>query len=440
MRRLGNILDLHARHGAILAPDPPVARNGPAGRARAKVDGAGDPDAHPVKVPHRETDTRWVMSVILRWRYLVLALVAGALMAARWHVTGDWDFFVTGSALLRGPHPLSLFATHPQLQIGPLALIAAVPFTVVPGGVLLAKAVIFGGGLVCIRSAELVGRTLRGSGSAAQVLVTGVLFLPVWGFVATSGHLDDAIAVACTCAAMVSLTRNRSLPAGVLLGVAISAKPWAVLALPMVLALPAGRRLRALVPALAIPGLVWLPFLVAAPRSLPALASFHIPLSPYSGLHVLLGLAVSTAYPAWVRPLQFGVALAASLLVARRGVWWAVPAVAFGVRLVLDPGSITYYGAGLSAGALFLDLTAVELPLLSLAALSGVGIPAYLELYLLSAGRVGPALRLATQTSYLRLGTAAAIVVLAVLRSRPDHEGSETAAQTAQGRLAAGGP
>ena len=283
----------------------------------------------------------------------MLAVAAGALMAARLPVTGDWDFFVTGSALLRGQHPLGLFAaTHPQLQIGPLALIVAVPFTLIAGGSVLVKAAIFAGGLVCIRSAEAAGPAgtrfrLGGSGARHRTVVPSTV-----GFRCDLGPPGRRLGRGCgTCAAMVALSRNRSLSSGVVLGVAIAAKPWACPALPAPLAVPPGRRLRALLAALGIPVLVWLPFLIAAPGSLRALASFHIPLSASSGLHLLLGLPVGTAYPAWVRPLQFGWPSLASVLVARRGLWWAVPAVAFGLRLVLDPGSMTYYGAGLGAGS-----------------------------------------------------------------------------------------
>ncbi len=384
-------------------------------------------------------------SVVTRWRYVLLAAAAVALLLSRRGTSGDWDFFQSGSTLLRGPHPLHLYASHPELQIGPLALVAAIPFTLLAWGTALVKAVIFAGGLVCIRSAELTGRALRGSVPPLRVLVGGLLFLPVWAFVATSGHLDDAMAVCGVAVAMVCIVRDRSLAAGVLLGLAIGAKPWAVLAVPVLMGLGADRRVRALGPVVAIPALAWLPFVVSAPSTARALASFHIALMPYSALHLLLGLPVGTSYPGWVRPLQFAVALVLALAVARRGAWWAVPAIAFGVRLVLDPGSITYYGAGLGAGALFVDFVAAGMPLLSLGALVGIALPTYLELWLFARDQVAPALSLMGQAAYLRLGTAAAVVTLAAastvnVRARADRPDTAEGSVPAVGSVRAPGP
>jgi hypothetical protein len=360
-------------------------------------------------------------ALALRWRYALLAVAAAGLLVARRHSTGDWDWFVLGSSLLRGPHPLSLYATHPGIQVGPLALVSAVPFTLVSWGLPVVKAVIFAGGLTTVRSAELVGRSLRGSVPPARVLLGGLVLLPLWSFLASAGHLDDAMAVTGVALAMVYVARGRSLPAGLLLGLAAAAKPWAVLAIPVLLGLPKGSRARAGLTAVLVPGAVWLPFALAAGRTLSALSAFHIPLSPYSGLHLFLRLPLGVDYGGWVRPLQFGVALGLSVVIARRGVWWAVPAVAFGVRLVLDPGSISYYGAGVGAGTLFVDLAGTGLlPILTVGAAIGIALPTYLELYLLAANQLTQALRLASQTAYLRLGTAAAIVVLAALTTTGD--------------------
>src|ERR1700710_2585969 len=46
----------------------------------------------------------------------------------------SWHYFATGSRILFSRQALDLYATHSELQIGPLALVAAAPFTLVLHG------------------------------------------------------------------------------------------------------------------------------------------------------------------------------------------------------------------------------------------------------------------------------------------------------------------
>jgi hypothetical protein len=352
---------------------------------------------------------------VSRDRYVVLGVLAVALLIGRWGTFGDWSFFQMAGHELGGPHPLALYRDHPEVQIGPLALVLSWPFTLLgTTGAVLAKAVILALGLVCVRCAELVGRAVRGPVRPDRVLLSGALFLLIWSFVATSGHLDDALAVTGVMLAMVALTRDAALAAGLCLGLATAAKPWAVLALPVLLALPLRRCVRAAGLALATTVAGWLPFVLAAPGTVSAVSSFHVPLTQASVLHLLLGEPAGSAYPGWVRPVQFGFALAGATFVARRGAWWAVPAVAFGLRVLLDPGWSTYYAAGLGAGAVTLDLTlALAAPAFILSTFAGTALTTWVELWLIRIDRPQDALRLLADAAYPRLLCTAALVVAA---------------------------
>src|SRR5665811_17916 len=62
-----------------------------------------------------------------RFPWAWMALWAGAQVG---HALVSWHFFATGAALLSSDATgadLHMYATHPQLQIGPLAFLAATP-------------------------------------------------------------------------------------------------------------------------------------------------------------------------------------------------------------------------------------------------------------------------------------------------------------------------
>jgi len=388
------------------------------------------------------------MQLLGRYRYAVLAMVAVGLLLARRDVIGDWRFFELGAGELRGPDPLGLYVRHPEIQVGPPGLLIALVLSHLSAGTLVAKVLGFAAGVGCIRAAELVAADRRtatdrrvttdhglatdhgGAAAPQRTLLSGLLFLPLWAFVVNSGHLDDTLAILGVIAAMVAITRNRTLATGVLLGLAVATKPWAILALPVLLGLPAGRRLRPVLVAGLAAVLIWAPFVIGAPGTISALGSFRFPLNGSSGPALLLGLHAGAPYPDWIRPLQFAVGLSAATLIARRGAWWAVPAVAFGVRLLLDPGTITYYAGGLGAGGLVVDLvSAGSMPMLSLATAAGIALPTYLQLALLNLDKVSESLKFSRRAALLRLATTAAVLALVALTRSPEPDPTRDQAQ-----------
>ena len=146
--------------------------------------------------------------------------------------------------------------------------------------------------------------------------------------------------------------RRRPVLAGIALGAAIAAKPWAVGFLPLLLALP-HRRLRAAVAALATAAAAWLPFVLGDPGTLGAL---HPPVAlvPGSGLHTL-GVR-GEVVPAWGRTAQFVLAPAVALAVAVSRRWAGVLLVAVAVRLALDPQDNAYFIGSAAMAAVVFDL------------------------------------------------------------------------------------
>ena len=155
------------------------------------------------------------LALAVRWRWPVLLAWAAGWLIARHGVVGDWSFFEQSGQLLRGHRPLSLYAGHPRIQIGPLALVAALPLT--GHGSVLPQAVIYALGLLALRAVELCSP----EDQARALLVGGLLAVPCWAFVATSGHLDDALVTVFTVLAALAVLRHRPAWAGLLVGAAL---------------------------------------------------------------------------------------------------------------------------------------------------------------------------------------------------------------------------
>jgi hypothetical protein len=179
----------------------------------------------------------------------------------------------------------------------------------------------------------------------------GLLIVGSWASLAAgTGHLDDGLAVLGLIAAVVAGNRDRRLIAAVAVGLAIAAKPWAVVGLATLL-----RRerphlvIRDLAIATAIPLAAFAPFLLSA-HGMGNATSAPFPISPVSTVH-LFGLHALQS-PSWLRSVQLVGALAAALLARRRG---RADAIAAGmvVRLLLDPATYGYYtaSAAIAVGA-----------------------------------------------------------------------------------------
>lgn len=359
-------------------------------------------------------------AVLLRWRYAVLGVwsaVWATALARRWdpHDLGfnDWTVFQFAGRILTGQDgydggpggPLHLYANLPKVQIGPPALYASLPIDALgpTAGTYAAVVVMSALGLLFLFVAERLGQALAPDRRPDRVLLLGgLLFVPAWAVIAASAlHLDDALVLVATAAAMLAVAHGRWVPAGALLGLALATKPWAVFLLPVLWGLSRTRRPAAFLVVLGVAAAFWAPFVLVAPDTVSALGGVRLFVAPDSGLR-LLGVAVDEA-PTWARALQLLVAVGAAALVAVRGHWVAVPLAGVAVRVALDPQTHLYYGAGLVAAALLVDLASRRTwPVLTVAASVVVYLPLLVD---------GPAPVLA---GALRLIGCAGLVAVAV--------------------------
>lgn len=273
----------------------------------------------------------------------------------------SWHYFVTGAHALTHPGAadggLHLYAAHPELQMGPVALVAAVALTGVAGPWSAALGAVTMTALGLLSLWLLVTATARLHGrppSPRTTLVAGLLLVPAWTALSVHyGHLDDALAITLTVAALVALTRDRPWLATVLLAGAAAAKPWALPFALILLAHPVDRLKRSVV-FVAASATVWAPFLLGDPRTVGRLGSFAIVNAPDSALRAL-GVDTATT-PSWDRAAQLCLAVALGLWCLRTGRMIAMPAIALAARLILDPGSYPYYTASLLLAVLCVDL------------------------------------------------------------------------------------
>lgn len=295
------------------------------------------------------------------WPALAWWTILWAAVAA-YHGLYSWHYFRTGGAALLDPSAhggLHVFATHPELQMGPLTLLVAAGVVAVCGASAsgwVGAAVMLGLGMVDLWFLWRAGSARTGPHDGPPgrpVAVAGALMLPVWSVVAVHyGHLDDVLAMSLVCAGLLQATRGRSWWALVLLALATAAKPWA---LPMMLIAwgrREGRLSRAVVGAAAV-ALPWLFFVVADPRTL-SVGSFTIHTEVDSVLRVL-GVT-NPATPSWDRPAQLLLGVLVAWLCARRGRIGWIPLAVLTTRLVLDPGTYLYYTSSLALAAVAADL------------------------------------------------------------------------------------
>ena len=282
------------------------------------------------------------------------------------HGGQSWHFVATGARSLlclqypRGVHPcgLHVYAQHPDVQIGPLSLLAAAPavllrradgFDAARLGMALAGLVVL---LAIERGAPVVSAADRVR-LRIRVLLAGLAFFPAWADLAVGfGHVDDVLALMFTALAVHAVSRGHGRAAGWLLAMATLSKPWAVAFLPLLLALPKDARRRALVRAVLPVLAVALPFVLADHGTLRA-AAFRIPNAASSSLRLL---GVTDATPPWDRPVQLALGLALGVSAVRAGRWRAVVMLAAATRIALDPQVYSYYTASILLGAIIWDI------------------------------------------------------------------------------------
>ncbi|HEX3090860.1 MAG TPA: glycosyltransferase family 87 protein, partial [Ilumatobacteraceae bacterium] len=238
---------------------------------------------------------------VARWRYAVIgavALAAGVVSGGR----GDWDEFVTAGKAMVGSAGLHVYVLHHEVQTGPLSLLLAWLFSFTPrDGFVLGAIVSAALGVWAIRLHELTARVVRGNTDfELLVLLGGCLTAFTWAKLGGYGHLDDAITLTCAVVALYEIRSGRPLSAGLAIGIAVIAKPWGIIFLPLTLA-TRPRDWRAPVISGAVAAVVWLPFIVGAPDSLKALRP-TVNVAPDSVM-ALFGVTTDTM-PDWMRVAQ----------------------------------------------------------------------------------------------------------------------------------------
>jgi hypothetical protein len=383
------------------------------------------------------------------WIWLVLAvwLVLGAL--APNEIAGSWHFVVTGVDVLfrstGGPWS-SLYAAHPDVQMGPVTFLVAAPFVLAGGagsGKSAATVAMTATGFVLFAVVVALARRHDGrdrrSGEAVEpppaqlpavtrfaVLVGGLLFLAGWVEVGTrAGHLDDILALVFTVAALgtrlrTSDQRHHSLSTALLLALAVDSKPWAIAFVPLLLDLTVSLRRNAAAVGvwLVVVAAAWGPFALADHATLNA-SHFTIPTDASSGLRAL-GIAGGNT-PTWDRPAQalIGAALGVVAILLRRPA--AVPLVGMAVRIAIDPGVHPYYNSGLLLTTVIVDLVLLRrrVPWLTVAAFALIEVAHYGLVSPDLIGSAGPHL-----AGYLRVATCALLCLAALVapaRRLRDH-------------------
>ena len=307
------------------------------------------------------------MRPLLRWRYLVfLVLAFGLAIPQLDREINDWPWFVVGSELLfhdsypeLEPGGLHLYANHPAVQIGPLALLEAEVFRFFGNGRLVAVLTTTAMGPALVYLAERTARRVRGRMTDAEdlaflvtVFVGGLFFSQCWvSLAAYYTHPDDALVLGLASLSVWAIVSGRRSWVGALLGLALAAKPWAMVFTPLILVLRGRERWRAAIICGAIAAAAWLPFIIADSGTLDAMKP-HAATDAASVIRAIFRFAPA---PDWLRPVQLIAALLAGVAAVQRGRWPAVLAVGIAVRLLLDPGVNTYYTSGLLVGTVMWD-------------------------------------------------------------------------------------
>jgi hypothetical protein len=285
--------------------------------------------------------------------WLLAAWAATWFAAMAWHGGMSWHFFVQGGqALTDLDDPaggLHLYAIAPVLQIGPVAFLVTESLRIFGGRPDLLAAQLLGtaGGAYVLWQAGRLGRRLW--------FWPVMFFVPVWMYLAVaSAHLDDVLTLTGAVAALAAARAGRPILTGLLLGLAVDAKPWALGFAPLLVMLPGWRAaLRGALTTAVVVALAWVPFFLADPRTSRVL-HFTIANTPLSALRAL-GFA-DPRTPPWDRPVQALLGIALGILAVRRGRWPAILLLAVAARIALDPGTNRYYAAGAVVGAVVWDL------------------------------------------------------------------------------------
>ncbi len=341
-------------------------RDHAAGRPRGRA--ADTPPAHVDTLRARAADN-WHLLVLGGWTLAWFVILAP-------HQGIAWKFFTEGSRLLFGAGHgqlssaggLHLYASHPQLQIGPLSFAVAqvLRYLGPDQGLVAAQIALTVVGLLLVRTIADIATKVRPDLAARPgglrwtELAGGAVFLVAWVELSVAyTHLDDGLALALSVLAVRAVATGQPALAGLCVGLAADAKPWALVFLPILLAAPSRTRWHAVAWAMAAVGAAWLPFVIADPGTVAA-AHFTIVNLPASALRALGVTDPRT--PTWDRPAQLVVGWAFGLVALGRRRWPAAILLGAGARIALDPAVHGYYTAGIMVGALLWDMLGPRRP------------------------------------------------------------------------------
>jgi len=362
-----------------------------------------------------ETPLLRVVASVARFRFVLFALLAAYLVGAGtgWSlephgIGGDWHYYADGArALFGGSYGeggrggVHLFADHPELTTGPLSLIVARGLLVFgANGWFAAHVAIDALGLVAIfvleRAAGLAAPLRQRRELQVASLFGGLLVLRMWNELALTGHIDDALALAGLALVSWAVVARKPYVAGFALAAAVTCKPWAIVAAPLLAALPARRLLALAITPVAV-ACSAAPFVLGDARTLRASGQYNPGIAADSGLR-LFHLAAGDA-PHWLRAAQLVACLAVASLAVLRGRPEAVLFLALATKVSLDSQTVAYYSTAALFGALAYDLIGRRsaLPIWTLFA--------YLALHSSMDVVASPSLR-----TYIRLGVAVAPV------------------------------
>ncbi len=312
-----------------------------------------------MRVP--EISTRMHLLLLTAWTVLWFAVVEPN-GGFSWHYLRTGGELIYQGAAGDGTGGLNLYAHHPELQMGPISFLVAGlfnPFSEHTGQFLAAAFMSVLGLVIMVLAGRSAAMHFLGTGTnhdrlRRRVLIAGLAFIPMWIEVSVRfGHLDDVLALFFTALAVWFLTRCNPAAVGACLALAMDSKPTALAFVPLILALPRDRWMRAVLWCAALLAVAWLPFFLAAPDSFAA-AKFTIPNSPASALRWLGGNTPVT--PDWARPAQAALGLTLGAIAVWRGRWAGVVLLGANARILLDPSVYTYYTASVLLGTLLWDV------------------------------------------------------------------------------------
>jgi hypothetical protein len=333
---------------------------------------------------------------------VVAALAASLYVALSTRGLGDYpgDAGPAMHALLQGD--LHGFSTSSP-AMGTLSLVVRLPFAALAYlGSPTEPAIFRWGAFPCVAAMGLLGVWLaglarvRGTGLVGQVTIVALaIFNPFVQSALGMGHPEELLTASLAIGAVVAAVEQRSLLSGVLLGLAVATKQWAVIAAFPVVAVLDGDRIRALAGAAAVTALCTLPAFALAPGVFlannfallhehylePSAWSWLFPVAPRVTVHLAGGLVhrgprLDAGIVGLLHPLIIATGAAIALMLRRldRGRRtvdriFAAVALMFLLRCTLDTETMPYYHAPLFAVLLAWDVMRGEnLPIRALGA------------------------------------------------------------------------